>query len=697
MAKQIFTKPTILIILFIVTSFRFLDDDTKDKMLIKILNQTLQTAHFSQVDLNDQFSEKVFKMYIGQLDYSKRFFLSSDIELLKKYEYQIDDEIKNESLDFFKLSIETLKKRTTEIESIYKEILDKPFDFTVNESVELDEEKRTFPTSKEEQYEAWRLILKYAVIDKIDLKITENEKAKEKNDTSVKIKTFEEIEIEARASVLKTYNEWFVRINQISDQDRFAYFLNSITYSYDPHTEFLPPEEKENFDISLSGKFEGIGATLQQQDGYIKVINIVPGSASWRQGDLEVNDIILKVSQETGEPVNVVDMPLDEAVKLIRGTKGTVVKLSVKKIDGSFLDIPITRDVVVLEETYAKSIILKDKDSSRIGYIYLPKFYVDFEDKNGRHCSEDIKKELIKLKEENVDGIIFDLRNNGGGSLQDVVDMAGLFIEKGPIVQVKGRYGNASLYNDNDKDIYYDGNLVVLVNVFSASASEIFAAAIQDYDRGIVMGSTSSFGKGTVQRFIDFDQLIIGNNEYKPFGVIKITTHKFYRINGGTTQLKGVIPDIILPDSYTYLESGEKEMENALEYDEIEKAKYDLWEPDYKLEKVVKKSNSRISDNEYFKLQDENAKRLKIDTENSLVSLNLIEYQKYKKDIEDKAAKLKEISKIENGLDFSILKEDLQAIGTDTAKLASYENWEKSLKKDNYLEEAVNVIKDMKK
>ncbi len=689
----------LLIIMFlgILMSFNLLDDD-KDKILIKILNQTLQTAHFKQVDVNDDFSAKVFDFYIKQLDYNKRFFTQQDITDLEKYKYLIDDQINSESLEFFNVVSQKIKQRIDLVTSIYPEYLSEPIDFNIDETIEMDSDKKNYAKDEDELKAEWRKIIKYSVLDKIYMQLKIQEDALEKKDTTVKIKDFATIERESRESVMKTYKDWKKRMTDINREDRFSEYLSSIAYTYDPHSEYYAPKEKDDFDISISGKLEGIGATLQQQDGYVKVINIVIGSPCWKQGELEVNDIILKVAQADGEPVSIVDMRLDEAVRLIRGAKGSEVRLTIKKIDGTIKTISIIRDIVMMEETYAKSIIVTDKDKKvKIAYIYLPVFYVDFENKDGRHCSEDIKKELIKIKDENVDGVIFDVRDNGGGSLQDVVDMAGLFIKDGAIVQVKSRYGSATVYKDTDKNIYYDGNLVVLVNTFSASASEILAAAIQDYDRGIVIGSTSTFGKGTVQRFVDFDNFVPGHDEIKPLGVLKLTTNKFYRINGGATQLKGVIPDIIVPDTYKYIETGEKELDNVLEWDQIANTKSEMWINKYNENKIIEKSNKRISSNENFKQIEENAKRLKKDYDSTLVTLNLEKYKTIKKIKNEEVKKFNDIGKTENSLSFEILKADVEIMKTDSALSKSYTNWQKELKKDITLEEAINVLIDMKK
>jgi carboxyl-terminal processing protease len=465
----------------------------------------------------------------------------------------------------------------------------------------------------------------------------------------------------------------------------------------DPHSEYLPPEEKTNFDISMSGKFEGIGATLQNRNGQTKVVDIIPGSASWRQGDLEVNDIILKVGQGDAEPVDIGNMELDDAVKLIRGKKGSTVKLTVKKINGTIQVIPIVRDVVVIEETYAKSSILTSSDGgTRVGYIYLPKFYVDFNDSNGRRCSRDVKTELQKLASENIDGVILDLRNNGGGSLSDVVDMSGLFIGSGPIVQVKTREGNIHNLDDKDTSVAYRGSMVVLVNNFSASASEILSAALQDYDRAIIMGSQSSFGKGTVQSVIDFDRYVQGHQSIKPLGAIKLTIQKFYRVNGGTTQLKGVIPDIVLPDTYAYMSVGEKESHNALPFDVIPRASYRQWSHLYNKNAVVEASRARIAGNPVFKQIDDNARRLKQRSDKSTYPLNLEAYRQYQKKVQEDADKYGKLDDKKTGVKSTFLAFDKAAAEGDTIKTKKFTKWFEALEKDLYINEAVNVIGDMK-
>jgi len=690
--KLLFLIPALAVALF---SYTFVAQSEKEEALDQVLLQSLSNIHFAPLEINDKFSEKVYKFYVQRLDYNKKFLLQSDVEELKKYEHSIDEDVNAGRFNFFNKSMEIITDRIQEAQIYYKDILSQPIDFTKEETIQLDAEKLNFCKSKEELKDAWRKSMKYQVLAKMGDMLESQEKAKEKNDT-VKIKTKEEIEIEARKKVLKSNDDWFKRLKEFDRNDRLAIYFNSITGVYDPHTEYFAPKDKANFDIGMSGQLEGIGAQLQEKDGYIKVTNIVPGSASWRQGQLKTGDIILKVAQGGNEPVDIADMRLDDAVLLIRGKKGTEVRLTVKKVDGSTIVIPLIRDIVVLEETYAQSVILKGKKN--IGYIKLPSFYADFGGQNGgRSCSKDVRKELQKLKEENVDGIILDLRYNGGGSLGDVVDMAGLFIDKGPVVQVKQKSGMAQVMEDRDPAIVYDGPLVVMVNSNSASASEIMAAAIQDYKRGLIVGtSPSTFGKGTVQRFYELDDYLPpAYSNLKPLGSVKITTQKFYRVNGGATQLKGVIPDIVLPDPYYLLDQGEKEQDYPMAWDEIAAAKYQTWKGTYSVDKLKAASGERVKANSGFALLNDAAKRMKKQKDETVVSLNfdkfMIEQKKYKEEVK----KLEGLDKEIEGMDVQTLKTDIIP-ESDTVKISKNKEWYKSIKKDIYLNETMNIITEMK-
>jgi carboxyl-terminal processing protease len=483
-------------------------------------------------------------------------------------------------------------------------------------------------------------------------------------------------------------------MGKIDREDRLSMFLNSITAAYDPHTNYFPPQAKESFDISMSGRLEGIGASLQEDGKYIKVVRIVTGSPCWKQGDLEVGDKIMAVAQGKAEAVDAADMPIDDVVSMIRGEKGTEVRLTIKKRDNTKTIIPIVRDIVVMEESYAKSAILNDGDK-KIGFIHLPKFYTDFQRNGGRRCATDVKEELSKLMEENVDGVILDLRNNGGGSLGDVVEMGGLFIDEGPIVQVKQRNRKARVYRDPQEGVHYDGKLIIMVNAFSASASEILAAAMQDYGRAVIVGSAPTFGKGTVQQFIDLDRMLDSDYaEIMPLGSVKLTTSKFYRINGGTTQLQGVTPDIVIPDAYTYLVVGEKEEDFPLGWDEIPAALYDA-ETLKGLDKLKKNSSTRVKSDVTLAAIDKNAKRFKERRDETLYSLNLDTYRAEVEGIEKENETLKALEKEVEELSVASLKSDMESIDKDESKKARIEEWHKGLRKDMQLKETLSIMNDM--
>ena len=494
---------------FLFIAFQNNTEDLRRELLLKVISFAISNGHYNPGEINDDFSEKAFTLYIERMDFGKRFLLQEDIEKLSKYKKELDNAMNNVNFEFFDLSVSILDKRTIESEAYCKEILSHPFDFTANDKVEIDAKKLDFAKDKNEMKGRWNKLLKYETMNSLYDLDDEQKQASEKSDT-VTIKSFTALEEKAREKVLKRYSEYFHRISKLNQDDRLDVYVNSLVNVFDPHTEYFPPKQKENFDIRFSGQLEGIGAQLTQRDTYIEVANIVPGSPSWKNGELEPGDIILKVAQGDEEFVDVVDMRLDEAVLLIRGKKGTMVRLSIKKkIDGALKEISLIRDVVVLEDTYAKSAIINDPESGKnYGYLKLPSFYVDFGNPNGRNCYDDVKIEIEKLKSENVSGIIFDLRDDGGGSLEDVVKIAGLFIKDGPIVQSVGSKGAKKIHKDLDLQVQYGGTLVVMVNAISASASEIFAAAMQDYNRAIIIGGNSTYGKGTVQNFTELDRMV---------------------------------------------------------------------------------------------------------------------------------------------------------------------------------------------
>lgn len=666
---------------------------TKYEKILHNVGEMLAEIHYSPKKIDDNFSKEIFKKYLGEkIDDQKNVLLQSDIQQLKKYETKIDDEILGGPVQFVPAVSEIYKKRLPETEEIYKEILSKPFDFTKEESANFNDEKLDYPKNEADRKEAWRKRLKYMTLERYYDLMEDREKNKGKENFVVK--TDEQLEQEARDRVLKILNRNYERLKfKVSDDDRFNEYVKTITESMDPHTTFMPPVDKRYFDEEMSGRFYGIGASLREEDGNIKIGSVLAGSPALKSGEITTGDAIIKVAQGPAEPVDLTGYTVQDAVKLIRGKKGTEVRLTLKKTDGSVKTVALIRDEIIQDETFARSAVI-NTPKGKLGFIYLPEFYADFDNPKGARCSEDVKKEIIKLKEQKVDGIIMDLRNNGGGSLYDVVQMVGLFIEGGPIVQVKDREGKPQVYYDRDKTVLYDGPLAVMVNEFSASASEIFAAAIQDYDRGVIIGSTSTYGKGTVQRNIGLDKTMGFLDPNSELGTIKLTLQKFYRINGGSTQLRGVASDVNIPDIFEYTKIREKDNPDALAWDEIQKADYSRWKYGLDLSPIRKASAERIKSNALFNTIHNNAEWLAKQSD-KMVSLNLKKYQEEQKKNKAIAKQIESQNKLPHELNVEPLAEDMKRFETDSAKLDRFKNWLKILRNDPYLDEATNVLNDM--
>ncbi len=675
-------------------------DNKKNKILNNIVFSALERYHFKPAKVNDSLSAHVFSEYIKDIDRFKMFLLQEDIEYLSKYQLELDEQLASDRLDFFNLSVNLLEKRTKEAQNYYKDILAKPFDFNIKEEIEQDPEKQTYAKTNKELKERWRTHLKTQCLRDVWNALDKQKKAHAKNDT-VKLLPLAEIEQTKREKLLKRQNDWFHRIlDQVNNTDRISLYINSLTAAFDPHSSYFPPKLKDDFDIAFSGKLEGIGATLSPKDGYIRIVELVPGSPSWKTKKLAKDDLIMKVAQGDEEPVDVYDMRLDDAVKMIRGPKGTEVRLTIKKPDESIIVVPIIRDVVVREETYAKSCVLETKVDGkkvRAGYIYLPSFYTDFRSTKGRSCETDMAKEIEKVKADGINNIILDLRSNGGGSLGGAVDIAGLFIDKGPVVQRKNGLGQTKVLNDTDPKVQFDGNLVILVSETSASASEILAAAMQDYKRAVIVGPISTYGKGTVQQFVDIDRLLPAKfNEYKSFGSIKITMEKFYRINGGATQLKGVTPDIVLPTSYTLIDFGEKERDYPLQWDEIASTKYtpkQKYIPNMAL--IQSKSKARIEHDTTFQKIKEYAKWIKKERDNSIIPLDMERFTIKEETRKKQQKRFDNIGK--DSLDIATydLSKDAPIINADSVKRDDRNDWYKNICKDIYIKEALEISHDL--
>jgi carboxyl-terminal processing protease len=667
---------------------------SKNQLILDTVMIGLNNAHYDPKKIDDDFSSKFFDLYIKTVDPGKMFLMKADVDNMAKYKTKVDDQIQNETFELFDLSVELISRRIAEKESWYQEALAKPFDYKVDEQYETDAKKMEFAKTETELKNKWRQYLQYQTVARLNELMDAQEKIKAKKDTSAKIRPFDSLEVEARSKVLTTMNDYFKRLKKINKKDRYASYVNTITAMYDPHTEFFAPRDKKKFDQTLSGQLEGIGARLQQKDEYLKITDLIVGGPAYKQGELKAEDFILKVAQGAGEPVDIKGMDIDDAIELIKGKKGTEVRLTVKKPDGSIKVITIIRDVVEMDETFAHSAIIQN-GKNKTGYIKLPSFYSDFTRTGAHHCSQDIKKEIAKLKAENVSGIVLDLRDNGGGSLSEVVDMAGLFIKDGPIVQERRKDGKIEIDSDRNSDVAYDGPFVVMVNRNSASASEIMAAAMQDYKRAIILGS-QSFGKGSVQSFLELDNYVLPQlDTMKPLGSLKVTMKKFYRVNGGATQLKGVIPDINLPDPYAYIETGEKELDNPMPWDEIEKAQYEPLKG-INYDRLKKQSADRVKKSKEFNLVEQEAKEVKSKRDDSKYSLNLEKFVAEAKKYKEENKKYDELKNDIKGVDVELLTMDVQRLSVDTTKLNREKKWALNLKKDIYLFEATNVISDMK-
>lgn len=675
------------------TESKDFETDNKDKLLIDLITYVLEKGHYSPKELDDAFSIEIYERFIDGLDPLKRYFLEEDLNRFEAYRLAIDDQLKNKELEFFDLVHQTLARRIEEAKTTYKNVLAEPIKFKSKE-IEVDYDGLVYVSTKKELEERWLDQLSLNLLPAYESKLEQlaREQSVEKEELDKKF--LKEAEQEARNELIKTLDEYYTFIDELDRDDYFASFLGAVAETFDPHTSYMAPADKDQFDISMSGKFEGIGARLQKKPEGTTIVEVISGGPVWRGKLLEVGDQILKVRQEDGDAVDISGMPLDDAILLIKGPKGTNVFLTVKKVTGLVEEVAVVRDVVELEESYAKSTTIVD-ENQKFGLINLPKFYVDFEDYSNRNAATDIKIEIERLKEENVDGIILDLRDNGGGSLQTVVDMAGYFIEEGPVVQVKASGDRKEVQEDNDPSVVYDGPLVILVNELSASASEILAAAMQDYKRAIILGSSSTYGKGTVQNVIPLSN-IIRSNDMGDLGALKLTTQKFYRITGESTQLKGVLSDIVMPDRYAYVDVGERDQDNPLAWDRIQAANFTTWDKQIDFERIISNSNERLKANEYVSLLEEEAQWIKQQRDDHTATLGLEEYRKEKEELRERTERFKKLNNYDSKLSFSSLKYEEALFTKDSVLREKRNRWHKELARDLYVEEAVNVLKDLK-
>ena len=664
----------------------------KDKLLIEIMAYVLERGHYDPETIDDAFSENVFMNYLESMDGQHRFYIQADVNNFNQFKTELDDQIKESKLDFFDYTYKKYIQRLEQIKAFYKPLLDRPFDFSLNEEMDLDYETMGYAESLSDLKNVWLQYFKLSTLGVYADKKEEELKKFELDSTYVML-TDVVIEEQARAITKENMDLFFEVREDLERKDYFSIYLNAIATQFDPHTYYFAPQEKDRFDTSISGKFEGIGARLQKKNQEVRIVEVISGGPVWRDQLLEEEDVIMKVAQENEEPVDIAGMRLDDVVKLIKGPKGTTVYLTVKHVDATEEVIPITRDIVELEDAFAKSSIIT-KENKKFGVIHLPKFYVDFNDYGERNAASDVKNEIEKLKSENVEGIILDLRGNGGGSLQTVVDMTGFFIKDGPVVQVKSTGGKKEILRDTDPSISWDGPLVLMVNEFSASASEIIAAALQDYKRAVILGGKQTFGKGTVQNVVDLNR-IISSNTHGDLGALKITIQKFYRINGGSTQLEGVKSDVVFPGRYSYIETGEQAQDNPLSWDQISPADYQTWNASGNFDFAVEQSKNRIASNSYMMLIDEQAQWIKSQQDDDSYSLNYDNYSKERKQRIEETAKYDQLDDFKSSFTLQAPKADVSALESDADLKERRARWEEGLEKDIYLFEAVNVLEDL--
>ena len=675
------------------TTKEFQDPD-KDKLLVDLIAYVLEKGHYSPASLDDDFSAAIYRKYIDGLDPVKRFFLASDIEEFEQYKFEIDDQLKEKELAFFNLVYDRFAQRQTEARKVYQDVLDKSFDYGDKEVISVDYDKSPYVKNKKGLKERWRKQLKFSTISNYYDLYQEDQKKLE-TEEGFKVRSVKEIEEKSRNSTLTSLDEYFEFTDDLERKDYFAIYLNTIVEQFDPHTNYFAPPDRDRFDLRMSGKLEGIGARLQKKNDYITITEVISGGPVWRGEHMDVGDAIVKVRQEDEEEaVSIVGMRIDDAIKLIKGPKGTKVILTIKRVDGTLEEEIITRDVVELEETYAKSTVIEKEDKT-FGLVNLPQFYFDMDNYNKRNAASDVKKEIERLKKEGIEGLVLDLRDNGGGSLRTAVEISGLFIKDGPVVQVASSGENKEVLKDTDSSITWEGPLVILVNELSASASEILAAAMQDYKRAIIIGSKQSYGKGTVQNVVDLNQWL-RNSDVGDIGALKLTTQKFYRVNGGSTQLEGVKSDVVMPDRYSYIDIGERDYDNPLPYDKIEPAEYDLFNGYVGFDEAIAKSKARIASNAQLALIDENAKWIKDRRDEMEVTLN---FEDYRNEIAARIVegeKFEAIDMYDNKMSYRSLPFEMELMEKDSTLREKRNRWHRSLAEDIYVEEAVNVLQDLK-
>jgi carboxyl-terminal processing protease len=675
---------------------------------------TLLREHVLAKSIDDGVSKEAFHNLIEELDVGKVFLLDSDVQKLARFETDMDDELRAGDLVLGRKAVALLASRRRVVADVVARILAAPLDFTANESIETDPKKRAFCKSEEELAARWRGVLKLQVLERTqELEDTLEKRAHPKPDAkaadpddakrdAVAEKalgeipaTFEGRRDKVQKELATRYATQFARLASLDKLAPAQTFINAVNAAFDPHTTYLPPAEEAELGIALTGRLEGIGATLREQEHYILVNDLVPGGAAWQQGKLEVGDLILSVAQEGKEPVDVMDMPIGKVVSMIRGPKGTVVVLTVKKPDGTLKTISITRDVVRIEATYARGAILKTKASGDIGYVHLPGFYGESKKPGERNATDDIRTILTQLTKKGVTSLVFDLRGNGGGLLTHARDIAGLFVKEGPVVQTKDSKGKVEVLRDKDPSVAFAGNVVVLVDRFCASAAEIVAGALQDYERAVVVGTSATHGKGTVQAVIELDRQMKTPGD--PLGLYKVTIQEYFRVSGGSTQLKGVVPDILLPDPTSFVESGERTLPHAIPWSTIDAVSFVKTPHVWKTADLASASSARTSANADLAPVTKFAKIMEARKDKTLKPLDRTtwqtEYKRAKAELDALDPKKREQKPLMEVVPLAAQ----EATAQDPRMQRQLDKWKDGLARDLWVDETTHILADIKK
>ena len=715
--------------------------DPREAALASIVTQLLEKEHLLRRSIDDGISRQAFDTYVDRLDGGKMFLLQSDRDALATFTDKIDDELRSGNLELAHEGTKRYQARLAVVEKMVAEILDKPFDFTNEEWVELDPEKLKLATTDDELRDRWHKRLELEVLERVagmEARL-EAEKTRKPAKTPIKDpkaaqrkrmppavgepkppvkppvdgdpeddadrtstplaqipKTPEVREAKARADLAKTYASRFARLKTSGPLDAAADVVNAVAQTLDPHTTYLPPADKANFDIQMSGSLEGIGAVLREKDHLIEIAEIVPGGASWRQGGLAPGDLILSVQQDNGaDPVDVFDMRIDEVVKMIRGKKGTSVRLRVQKPTGTEETVAITRDVIVIEAAYARGAVLQKKGAASYGYIHLPSFYGGRQ-ANGRSAAGDVRKLLLELKGKKVAGVILDLRSNGGGLLNDAIDLTGQLIDQGPVVQVADSRHKPESLDDDRRGTDYDGPMVVLVDQFSASASEIVAGALQDYGRALIVGTSATHGKGTVQTLRDLDEAVGGRIE---LGVLKLTIQQFFRPSGASTQRQGVVPDIVLPNPTGHIDSGERELPHAIEWSQISPAPHGAVARSFKVADLAAKSAARVTKQPQLSKVATTTQLLRERQKDTRVPLQRTAWETRRKELKAALEAVSpDLDKATAMMTVTALTEELPPTPPAGGKAVDpLVKWRENLAKDPWVDETVQILDDMTK